>query len=61
MEYNHLTAKDAATIARRAKVEQLILTHISERYEYNLQVIEKEAKKTFKNSKVVKDFDSIIL
>ena len=60
-EYKHLTAKDAATIAKKAKVTQLILTHISQRYEYDLSKIEKEAKKTFKNSKIVKDFDSIVL
>lgn len=60
-EYEHLTAKDAATIAKKSKSEQLIITHISERYEHNISIIEKEAKKTFKNSKAVKDFDSIVL
>lgn len=60
-EYLHLTAKDAAIIAKKSNSKNLILTHISERYENNLIAIEKEAKKTFKNSKIVKDFDSVAL
>ena len=60
-EYFHLTAKDAATIAKKSKSKNLILTHISERYEHRLYAIEKEAKKTFKNSKIAKDFDSIVI
>jgi len=32
MEYTHLTAKKAATIAKKAKVKKLILTHFSQRY-----------------------------
>ncbi len=60
-EYNHLTAKDAATIAKKAKAKALIITHISQRYEHNLQAIEKEARKTFKNTRIAKDFDSLEL
>lgn len=59
LEYRHLTAVDAATIAKKAKAKQLILTHISQRYEHAPQVIEKEAKKVFKNTRVVKDFDVV--
>lgn len=58
-EYKHLTAADAATIAKKAKARQLILTHISQRYEHNLSVIEREAKKIFRNTKIVKDFDVV--
>ncbi|MFH1425207.1 MAG: ribonuclease Z [archaeon] len=53
----HLTAKDASTIAKKAKAKQLILTHISQRYEHNTKPILNEAKKVFKNTKIVKDFD----
>ena len=60
-EYNHLTAKDAATIAKKSKSKALIITHISQRYEHDLSRIEKEAKKTFKNTKVVQDLDQIQL
>ncbi len=58
-EYKHLTAKDAATIARKSKVKKLILTHISQRYEADLSKIEKEAKKIFRNTSIAKDFDSL--
>jgi len=60
-EYLHLTATDAATIAKKAKVKKLILTHISQRYEHNPGIIEKEAKKIFKNTTLAKDFDSITI
>lgn len=56
-EYKHLTAEQAAAIAKKAKVKKLILTHISERYEHNPRIIEKEAKKVFKNTFIAKDFD----
>lgn len=58
-EHKHLTAVDAATIAKKAKVKQLILTHVSQRYEHNLKILEKEARKIFKNTKIAKDFDNI--
>ncbi|MBU2634303.1 MAG: ribonuclease Z [Nanoarchaeota archaeon] len=54
-KYKHLTSKDAATIAKKAKVKKLVLTHFSQRYK-DLKEIEKEAKKVFKNTIVAKDF-----
>lgn len=60
-KFKHLTAVDAATIAKRAKVKCLVLTHISQRYEGNLSKIEKEAKKIFKNASIARDFDSLII
>jgi len=56
-EYKHLTAPQAAEIAKKSKSKQLILTHLSQRYDYNPKIIEKEAKKVFKNTKIAKDFD----
>jgi len=58
-EYHHLTAPQAAEIAKKSKSKQLILTHISQRYEHNPKPIEAEAKKIFKNTRLIKDFDSI--
>lgn len=55
----HLTAKDAAEIAKKAKVKKLILTHISQRYEHNLKIILDEAKKVFKNVSLANDFDVV--
>jgi len=60
-QYKHLTAEQAATIAKKAKAKALILTHISQRYEHKLDKIEQEAKAIFKNTKIVKDFDQIII
>jgi len=54
---NHLTAEQAATIAKKAKAKKLILNHLSERYEYKQDIILKEAKKVFKETIIAKDFD----
>lgn len=59
--YYHLTAKQAALIAKKARVKRLILTHISQRYQYNLKQIEDEAKKIFKNCSIARDLDKIEL
>jgi len=58
-EYRHLTSVDAARIAKSSKSKKLILTHISQRYEHKPEIIEKEAKKIFKSSHLVKDFDVV--
>lgn len=55
-EYKHLTATDAAKIAKKANVGKLFLTHISQRHEKDLKVLEKEAKKIFLKSEVSKEF-----
>ena len=55
----HLTSKDAAEIAKKAKAKKLILTHISQRYEHKPKIILDEAKKVFKNTIVVKDLDVV--
>lgn len=60
-ERGHLTAIQTANIAKKAKVKKLLLTHISQRYAKNEQVILHEAKKTFKNSELAKDFMSLII
>ena len=57
-EYMHLTTKDAAFIANKTKSKKLILTHISQRYEHSIHIIEKEARKRFKNTIIAKDFYS---
>jgi ribonuclease Z len=58
IDYGHSTAQQAANIAKKAKVEKLLLNHISPRY-LDSSVIEKEAKNFFKNSFTVKDFQEI--
>lgn len=59
-ELMHTDAKQAAEIAKKAEVKNLILTHFSRRYT-NLKEIEDEAKKIFPNSFVAKDFMKIIV
>ena len=60
-QYHHLTSTQAATIAKKAKAKALYLVHLSQRYEGNPQLIEKEARKVFKNTKVPEDLDVVKL
>lgn len=53
--HHHLTAKQAATIAKQAGVKQLILTHFSARYQ-NLKAFEQEARTIFPNTYAADDF-----
>ncbi len=56
-EYGHMTSQQSAEGAKKAGVKKLVLTHVSQRYENNFNVILKEAKKVFKNVSIAKDFD----
>lgn len=53
-KHHHLTAKQAAGIAKEAGVHQLILTHFSARYQ-DLSEFGKEAQKIFPNTFVADD------
>jgi len=57
-EKAHASVKDAAEIAKKAKVKALILTHISRRYT-DVKELEDEAKKVFKNTLLAKDLMKI--
>ncbi len=54
-ETGHSTSKQAADIAKKAKVKKLFLTHISTRYKKS-DLIEAEAREIFNNSVVAEDF-----
>ena len=54
-KYKHLTAKQAAQIAKKSKSKKLILTHTSQRYENSEEIILNEAKKIFKNTILAED------
>ena len=56
-KHKHLTAKQSAEIAKKAKAKKLVLTHISQRYQKEPKKILNDAKKIFKNSFLVKDLD----
>jgi len=60
-EYKHLTAAQAGKLAKSEKVEELILTHFSQRYEHKEKLLLDEAKKIFKNTKISEDFMTINL
>lgn len=59
-EYGHSVAEDAAKIARDANVEQLILTHLSNRYTSSDELVD-EARKYFENTVYAHDFMSVII
>lgn len=59
-ESRHSTAKDAARIAKEAKVKNLIITHISARYEKGEQLLE-ESKEIFANTFLAYDFFDFVL
>jgi len=53
--FGHLTAAQAAHLAREAQVQQLYLTHISRRYRE--QDVLNEARAIFPNTVIARDFD----
>jgi len=53
-DHHHMTAKQAAEIARDAGVSQLILTHFSARYQ-DLSEFEQEARSIFPNTLIADD------
>jgi len=60
-DFRHSTANDAAEAAKRAEVKQLVLTHISRRYQDSegsipAKTLEESARKVFKNTILARDF-----
>jgi ribonuclease Z len=55
VERKHMTAIQAAEIAKKSKSKKLILVHFSQRYK-EVSHLEKEARKHFKNTIAGKDF-----
>lgn len=60
LSYGHSTAAQAAMIAKKAKVNQLYLTHISPRY-LDYREIQNDAREIFSESYVPKDFDQVTI
>lgn len=55
--YYHSTTKQAATIAKEGNVKQLILTHISSRYQHNeVNELLKESQTIFERTLIASDF-----
>ncbi len=59
-ERKHSTAAEAASVAKKAHVKKLVLTHISARYK-DSKALEMEARKVFKNTEMAKDGDIILI
>ena len=57
-EDGHSTPSQAAEDARKAKVKQLVLTHVSARYE-DPSILLKQAQRIFKKTRVAEDFMKI--
>ena len=60
-EKKHSTSVDAATDAKKMNAKQLILTHISARYQENALMLLEEAKEIFPNTILAKDLLKIEL
>jgi ribonuclease Z len=58
-EHKHLTAGQAAQIAKKSKAKKLILTHISQRYQAEEYKLLEEARKIFKNTELAQDFMNV--
>jgi ribonuclease Z len=54
-EYGHSTPSQAARTARNARVKELVLTHISQRYKDTSKML-KQAKKIFRKTVIAEDF-----
>lgn len=59
-ENGHTVAEDAAVIAKKANVEQLILTHLSNRYTSSKPLLD-EAKTIFENTVYAEDLMVVII
>lgn len=56
----HSGAKEAAEVAKKAGVKNLVLTHFSRRYQ-SVKELEEEARKVFPDTKAAKDFMKVDL
>jgi len=58
-EHKHLTSEQVGKIAKKAKVKELVVTHISQRYENKLNQILLEVKENFKKVILARDLESV--
>ena len=58
-EAGHMTAAQAATLARDAEVKVLYLNHVSQRYAQTEHLLVEEARRIFPNTHLANDLDTI--
>jgi len=59
IETKHSTSREAAQLAKKAGVKQLILTHISSRYSESTEILLQDAKSVFENVKIAEELMEI--
>jgi ribonuclease Z len=59
VETKHSTSKEAALLAKKARVKQLVLTHISSRYSESTEPLLRDAKDVFENVKIAEELMEI--
>lgn len=59
IETKHSTAGEAARLAKKAKVKQLILTHVSSRYSESVEPLLDDAKKVFETARIAEELMEI--
>jgi|SRR5687767_10091653 len=55
LETGHATAREAAEVASKAGVRQLVLTHLSARYSVNAGELAQQAREVFQNTVIARD------
>ncbi len=61
LETGHSTAREAATVADRAGVKRLVLTHISSRYSRDVQELATQAREVFPGAVVARDGMELVI
>ncbi|MCZ7391736.1 MAG: ribonuclease Z [Candidatus Methanoperedens sp.] len=59
IETKHSTSREASLLAKKAKVKQLVLTHISSRYSESTEPLLQDAKEVFENVKIAEELMEI--
>ena len=59
--YKHLTLEESVKAGKKGKVKELIISHISQRYEFKEKFLLKEAKKIYKNVRIASDLMKVTI
>ena len=60
-KYKHLTLEESARAGKKGKVKELIISHISQRYEFKEKFLLKEVKKIYKNVRIANDLMKVTI